>query len=324
MLSITESLQLRSDFLADIREWFAAKHYLEVHSPNLVATPGTEVHLQYFKVLDPHRNPRFLRSSPELSLKRYLSKGVEALFELAPSFRRGDQGTWHSPEFLMLEWYKRGLSYSGMISETIELVCFLSEGLARRKRATNVLKYDEFRILTLGEAFEEFVGFPLIDGDPYLQVKARQAGILSCLEGAGDFETNFFKILLERIEPALAKLGPCILKDYPASMAILSKVEGQVAQRFELYLNGVELCNAFCEELSPKLNLDRIKQANRQRQGLDYDVPAIPEAFLEDLKAAVFREQVYSGNALGVERLLACLTEANFRELNPFLMLEDI
>lgn len=301
-----------------MHSWFETKEYIEVHTPCLVSLPGTEVHLQYFELKQSVGSSVFLRSSPEIQMKRLLKANVEAIYELAPSFRKGDFGAWHSPEFLMLEWYKKGLSFKGMMDETIELICHLSHELQKVVPNCPCWQMSDFKILTVGEAFMKYANLELIDGDPDLQKKAVRSGVLSCIEGAPDFETNFFKIMLEKIEPALKALKLCVLKDFPASMAILSEVEGPIAKRFEIYINGIELCNAFLEELDPSLNRARIQAALKERKELNYPLMALPLEFLEDLTELAKQEIVVSGNALGIERLLAILLGSDLSQVQAF------
>jgi lysyl-tRNA synthetase class 2 len=137
--------------------------------------------------------------------------------------------------------------------------------------------------MSVDEAFREFGGLSLIDLDPGLARKARELGISSVGED-DDFETAYFKILVERVEPRLERLGGVVLYDYPASQAVLAKVEGDRAKRFEFYLGGVELCNAFLELIDPAENRRRIEAAYARRGELSGDAdraePSPDEEFM--------------------------------------------
>jgi lysyl-tRNA synthetase class 2 len=318
------SWQLRAELKKSIRSFFGNRNYLEVDTPILVKTPGTEVHLEYFATewLD-HQNkphPYYLRSSPELHLKKILASGEPRIFEFAKSFRNhGELSDWHQPEFTMLEWYETGISYSDFMTQTEDLLRFSAREMQSLFGIDLIpLKLPaKFDRITVAQAFKEFAGVDLQDGDQELASKAKANGILS-VTSSDDFETAFFKTLLERIEPQLKKLDAVFLYNYPGSMAALAKVERGWAHRFECYVGGVELCNAFEELLGEKENRDRITASNRQRQILGKQ--AIPEddSFYEALALGL---PACCGNALGFDRWLTLLTgNAQISIHNPFAL----
>ena len=297
------ALVQRQKLKAALREFFADLDYQEVETPLLVPMPGTEVHLGYFKTqwvdhsLKSHR--LYLRSSPELHLKKLLSQGMERIFEFALCFRNeGEYSSWHRPEFTMLEWYQKGVSFAGFMQQTEDLIRHCQQSLN-----SSLPLPQSFHKVTVAEAFANWVGFELVDNDPELAKKAIDKGCQSVRDD-DDFETAFFKILLDHVEPELTKLGAVFFYDYPASQAALAEVEVGVAKRFELYLNGVELCNAFLELSDWQSNLSRLQQANQRRQQLNKDVPEIDEEFIESMKSPI---GLCCGNALGFDRLLALL-----------------
>ena len=233
---------------------------------------------------------------------------------------------WHHPEFTMLEWYEEKISYEGLINQTEELIREATKqvhSFAKRKKMTlgEVSLPKKFARLTLKQAFREFAGLDLIDDDPDLAAKAIAKGFHS-VRSEDDFETAFFKILLDQIEPGLAKLGGAVLMDYPASQAALAVATKGVAHRFEFYIalpNGrevVELCNGFEELLGEKENRNRIDEAAALRIKAGHiPVPKDPDFFA----ALNIGLNPCCGNALGFDRLLAlALGESSLDRVIPF------
>lgn len=302
--------QLRSKLKRSIRLYFEKNEYLEIDTPVGVVCPGTEVHLDYFQTewLDyaDKNHALWLRSSPELHMKQVLSHGLPRIYQFAPCFRNnGELSEWHHPEFTMLEWYQVGISFEDYINMTEQLLRSTHADLLSSFGA-GVIKLefpDKVERFSLEEAFEEFAGINLRDQDPELAAKAREAGSHSPML-KDDFETAFFKVLIEKIEPALAKIPAAILYDYPPSQAALARVERGKAKRFEFYFHGTELCNGFFELLGGEENRKRVKDANLQRRGLFKPVPPEDDAFYSALDKGI---PPCCGNALGFERWLAVL-----------------
>ncbi len=304
-----------------IRTFFNKHDYLELDTPTMVDAPGMEVHLDYFTTewIDLHakRHTKYLQSSPELLMKRALCQGATRIYQLAKCFRNhGEYSEWHQPEFTMLEWYETGLSYRDCMTQTENLLRETHAYLTSRFDLENPLKLPAQQLprLSVAEAFAEFAGVELSDLDPELAAKARAAGCLS-VRPTDDFETAFFKILIEKVEPRLAAFGAVILCDYPASMAVLARVEDGVAQRFEIYVGRVELCNAFAELADPRENLRRWQDANQHRQRLGKPTIAPDQEFLDDLANKGL--PACSGNALGFDRWLALIL--GHRDLNKVI-----
>ena len=323
--------ELRSALRKAVRAFFEKRGYVEVDTPVLVACPGVEVHLGYFATewVDAagRRRPLFLRSSPELHMKRALALGPARIFQIATCFRNGGElAPWHHPEFTMLEWYEAGIGFEAFIDQTEELLRFTCGELASRHPGRVTLRLPaRFRRISVEQAFREFGGLSLVDGDPGLARKACELGIPSVGNG-DDFETAYFKVLVERVEPGLAGLKGAILYDYPASQAVLAKVEGGWAKRFEFFLDGVELCNGFLEVTDPAENRRRIEAAYARRAELGSGgtdakgdngacresaspnaprfEPAPDEEFFEALESGI---PPCAGNALGFDRWLALL-----------------
>ena len=167
----------------------------------------------------------------------------------------------------------------------------------------------------ISDAFFEIAKIDLIDQDIDLAKKAKEKGIIS-VGASDDFETAFFKVMLEKIEPTFAKIPAIILYDYPASQAALAKIEGDVARRFEFYIKGIELCNAFLEELDPEENKKRILDAHNKRRIMGLKNPELDQEFI---KALNYKSYLTCGNALGFDRWLALmLGEKDISKVIPF------
>ena len=307
--NLVDQFHLRAALRRAIRDFFDKRGYLEIETPCLVSTPGTEVYLNYFDTswtsLAGGIQPLYLRSSPELHMKQALAAGCRKIFQIGPCFRNvGEIGPWHHPEFSMLEWYHCGGAYEPFMTETIDLLRHCAVELRSIGQQTlqvpeNIPKF------TVADAFKEFSNIELIDLDSKLAEKAKKSGVVSS-RGDEDFDTAFFKILLEKVEPALAKYRVSILCDYPASQAALAVVAGGVAKRFEVFVDGIELSNAFLELSGRQENSARIKQSAEKRAAAG--LPSVPED-LDFLAAMSVKLPETVGNALGFDRLLAVLLE---------------
>lgn len=298
-----EYLRARQALTNHIHAFFQSRTYLSVDAPCLVLAPGTEVHLDYFASdWEDHRSGlhrMYLRSSPELHLKQAMALGIDRVYHLGKCFRnKGEISEWHHPEFTMLEYYEAEISLNGFMALTEELIA-TSAGAVGSK----ISLPQSIQKISMYEAFEAWAGFNLVDGDSDLAQKAMAAGYQS-IRPDDDFETAYFKILIDAIEPRLAREEAVFVYDYPPSQAALAKVVNGRAQRFELYLKGVELCNAFDELIDPKENRRRLVESNRQRTELGKHGLPEDEDFLSALHKGL---KASCGNALGFDRLLALL-----------------
>lgn len=284
------SLAARARLTASVRSFFEGRGFLEVETPILVPSPGLDVHLSAFTVdRGPSRPPRFLSTSPEYQMKRLLADGHPRLYQLTHAFRQDELGERHSPEFTMLEWYRAPADVEEVMRDTEQLVARLTAGRVELPGRV-VETTPPFRRMTVAEAFHAYAGcapeetFAMAEQD----------------------EDRFFRLLVDRVEPALEALGHALfLTEYPASQASLARTkpgDARVAERFELYVAGVELCNGFGELTDAAEQRRRLvaDQATRRERGLP--VYPIDERFLAALEAGL---PPCAGNALGVDRLLA-------------------
>ena len=281
------NLRARHTLKRCIERYFDAAGFLEVDTPAIVPCPGLDVHLDAIEVLGMH-GPRWLHTSPEYQMKRLLTTGLPGVFQLGKAFRRGERGRLHEPEFLMLEWYRTFSDAEQMMRDTEQLVAAAALELTGSLILPGVQgpvdvtpPWDRLRV---ADAFEHLAGVQL--------------------ESVLPDEEAYFHILADRIEPKLGRGRAMFLTDYPASMASLSRLshrDPRYAERFEAYLDGVELCNGFSELTDAVEQRERLERDQAQRQTLGKSVYPIDERFMSALQEGI---PPSGGNALGFDRLL--------------------
>lgn len=307
-----------------VREFFEQRGFLEVETPCLRPSGGQEPHLDPFRTRVQTRDGErdgFLITSPEYCHKRLLAAGCEKIFELARVFRNGPEegGGLHWYEFTMLEWYRAYASYVEIMADVESLVASGARALESAERAR---LETPFRRLTMAQAFEDLAG---IDLAPYLMGKGEDFAADAARSGqfglsADDLpDTRFFKILVSGVEPELAALGAVFLIDYPATQASLSKIKEEdplVCERFELYLNGVELANGFTELNDPCEQEKRFIEEAREKEACGKEPVPGDRAFLDALQLGM---PPAGGVALGLDRLAMVLCgESDLHPLLPF------
>jgi elongation factor P--(R)-beta-lysine ligase len=273
------------------RAFFERRGYLEVATPVRVAAPGTDVYLEPQPSGD-----RWLITSPEFHMKRLLVGGLPRIFEFASCTRRDEAGRWHQPEFTMLEWYRLYQTFEELMVETEELVLHVADALERgptlRVNESQVQLDRGFERLTVAEAFR------------------RYAGVSDVAALAQEDEDRYFQLMVDYVDPALSRIGrPVLLTHYPLSQAALSTPSLDYpgfAERFELFIGGVELCNGYGELTCASSQRERFDADVRRRY--EKSLPFIPP---DDGLVAALTEGLppCAGNALGFERLLAVLLE---------------
>jgi len=311
----------RARLAAEVRRGLGAMGYEEVETPCLVPAPGMEPHLDHFVApfsAGPRRErPLWLHSSPEYAMKRLLADGWERIFQLARVFRNGELSETHNPEFTMLEFYRAGTDYAGIMEDLERLVdgcarALLPRGGARVERGGGSLDLAApFERLTMAEAFARHAGVDLAacGGDAgRLRDAAREAGH-DPGPGGEPFDDVFFRIFLHAVEPRLGIERPVYVLDWPAPLAALSKVkrgDPRWAERFELYAGGLELANGYTELTDAAEQRRRLLEEQALRARLGRPVYPLDERFLE----AVGRMPEAGGVAVGFDRLLMLLTGA--------------
>jgi lysyl-tRNA synthetase class 2 len=286
-----ERLRQRAALLRRVREFFDWRGFLEVQTPILSADTVVDRHLDPFH-LDEAGRTFWLQTSPEFAMKRLLAAGAGSIYEITPVFRRDELGPLHNPEFTMVEWYQVG---AGM-EQGMALLGDLAQA---------TLGGEPVESITYQEAFTQYVGV-----DPHsvalaeLKRTAARLGVQAPQSLADDRDGWLDLLLVERVQPRLGVDRPAILYEYPASQAALAQVRPgvpSVAERFELYVSGVELANGYHELSDPAELRRRNAEVNRQRQA-DGKMPLPEESRL--LGAMAFGLPEATGCALGFDRLL--------------------
>ncbi|MHC4846151.1 MAG: amino acid--tRNA ligase-related protein, partial [Planctomycetota bacterium] len=312
----------RARLLAALRGCLDAQAFVEADPPALLPHAGQEAHLRPPPVELPGLpGALWLQTSPEMSLKRLVCAGVERVYALGPAYRGGrdELSRHHQPQFTMLEWYRPGTELEALVKDVRALgaVAAVALGVSAPRDGT---------LMSMGRAFTEYAGVsldPLLDGDvPRFAAAARAAGVATCRDD-DDLPTAFGRVLIERVEPALASLdGWVFLHGYPAFAASLAKLDPRderVALRMEAYLGGVEIANGNVELEDADEHRRRWTAERAERDDAAPDMDAGLLAALEDpgLPPTV-------GMALGVDRLaMALLGAESLADILPFVLEPD-
>jgi lysyl-tRNA synthetase class 2 len=278
---LQHNLDLRARVVQAVRSFFIERRYLEVDTPIRIPAPAPEAHI------DAVASGRYyLQTSPELCMKQLLAAGYTRIFQICKCFRSKERGRQHLPELTMLEWYRAEGNYHDLMDDCQDLIGFVAE----KTIGSNLLRYQGQSIaltapwtkLTVHEAFHQ-----------YASMTVEEALARDCFE----------EVMVNDIEPHLGTTGPVFLYDYPAALGALARLNpenNRVAERFELYVAGIELCNGFSELTDPVEQRRRFESEQKIRQSMNRPVYPMPQKFLaslSDMPAAC-------GNALGIDRLV--------------------
>jgi len=304
-----ETLQARSRLIRAIRGFFEARGVLEVDTPVLSECATVDPNIESFSASPRH----WLQTSPEFAMKRLVTAGSGPIFQIARVFRREEAGTYHNPEFSMLEWYRPGWEYRQLMAETAELVSQLG---VETGRGVETLSYRD--------AFLQFAGVdPFLATTDRLESRCRECyASMPQAPQRGDAERRDFLLDLLMsavVSPALGTKTPVFLCDFPASQAALARIRTDVppvAERFEMFWRGIELANGFSELTGAGEQQRRFEQDQALRQARGQDVPPFDSRLIAALAAGM---PASAGVALGVDRLLMMLLDlGSIAEAMPF------
>ncbi len=290
-VSYKRNLELRADVLAAARRFFREEGYLEIETPIRIPAPAPETHID----AEPC-GTWYLQTSPELCMKRLLADGFERIFQICKCFRRKERGARHLPELTMLEWYTAGEDYGHMMAQCERLLAAVLDHLGRPPaidyQGRHIDLGPAWQRLSVAEAFDRY-------GSLSMQ-RALETG-------------RFDEIVGIEIEPQLGLDRPVFLFDYPLACGALARRKPDsrpggpdLVERFELYIGGLELCNAFSELCDPEEQRQRFEQEQACRRAAGKPVYPTPEPFLQALP----RMPEATGNALGIDRLVMLLTDS--------------
>ncbi len=296
-----KNLELRSVIVRAIREFFWQEGFLEVETPLILRLPGQEPYLSPMKLSIHDEAGKsfdgFLHTSPEYAMKKLLAAGFPKIFALGKTFRDYESfGGTHKPEFTMIEWYRANADMFNIMDDVEALFAWVEQKLNRQK-------FGAFERLHMRDAWQKYAGVNL---DDYLE----QDALFTLCEKKGyhpkkeeKYEDLFYRIFLNEIEPHLGKERPTIIHHYPACMAALSRLstaDPRYAERFEVYVNGLEIANCFSELTDADEQLKRLQTEQKERIALGRDVFPIDTEFIEALRLM----PPAAGIALGVDRLV--------------------
>lgn len=314
-------LLARAEVRRAVRAWFEDQGFLEVEPGALQVSPGNEAHLHAFATervgTDLHRTPLYLHTSPEFAMKKLLAAGEERIFTLAQVYRNREAGPLHASEFTMLEWYRAGVDYAAVMADCRAILEAASQAVGADwvsyRGVTADLRVAPERV-SVADAFSRFAGIDVLGcigpEGPDREALA-EAALSAGIKVGQDYTWSdiFARILTERIEPRLGVGRPTLLTDYPrceAALARVSAIDERVAERFELYVCGVEIANGFSELTDPaeqRRRLEAEMALKQARYGERYPID-------EDFLAALAFVPESAGCALGFDRLVLLLTGA--------------
>lgn len=325
-MTITDKLRARAQAITAVRGFFAREGFIETDTPSLVLSPGMEPHIRPIKV---EGSRAFLPTSPEFAMKRLLARGYDRIFQICKAYRLEPKSTTHNPEFAMLEWYRGNSGFEAIMDDVENMFVAIAERLhggtsfeSKVYGAQDVAR--PWPRFTIEECFRRFAGLELAElltpeslaracvekGFASKDVLSREA-----LATPGAWDDLFFRVMMNAVEPGLAKLGrPAIVYHYPESQAALSNLHTDSrglrwAKRFEVYAGGLELGNAFDELSDPAEQRRRFEKDMKLRQEL-YGDEFPPNPIDEDFLAALSKMPPSGGIAMGVDRIVMYFTGA--------------
>ena len=290
LTGLVPALLFRAKVLSAVRRAFDGEGFAETETPVGISAPAAEEYIDA-----PRAGDFFLRTSPELEMKRLLCAGMDRIYQIGPCFRADENGRLHRSEFTMLEYYRAGWNYLELLDFTRRFVLSAalevngSPEIRYRGQAIDLSR--EWEILSVRDAFARFAPESADDA-------ARE-------------ESRFEILLTEYVEPNLPKDRPCVLMDYPVRFGAFARAkesDPSLAERWEVYAGGVELANAYGELTDPAVQRARFEQFAGTRKRLGLSEYPVPSAFLDDLDRGM---PDCSGAAMGFDRLVMLLRGAD-------------
>ncbi|QBG35985.1 elongation factor P--(R)-beta-lysine ligase [Litorilituus sediminis] len=295
-----QNAQKRAQILQQIRQFFADRHVIEVETPVLSVGTVTDVHLDAFECrysflhqsAEQDADILYLQTSPEFHMKRLLASGYGCIYQIAKAFRHEASGSFHNPEFTMLEWYRLGFDHFALMDEVAALLMSIL-GCEKPKQYTyQQLFLTELAIDPLTATKEELIAV------------IKRHDKMSDWLAQEDIDTLLQFTFSELIEDKIGQQQPCFVYNFPASQASLAKIcpdDARVAQRFECYFKGIELANGFHELTDATQQISRFNQDNKLRDIIGKPQKNIDQHFINALSAGL---PECSGVALGIDRLV--------------------
>lgn len=296
-------LRLRAQLLADIRRFFAKRSVLEVETPLLCHTTGTDPLLDFFSAdyrFLPQPQTLFLQTSPEFAMKRLLAAGSGSIYQICKAFRNGESGRFHNPEFTMLEWYRVGFDLFQLMDEVGELI---STMLEPRFPFKIIEKISYINLFTQTTGLN-----PLLFSLPDYQTYALNQGFTEAADLCGEDHVLWLDFIFShKIQPSLGLQSVCLVYGYPALLSSLARVNLEnpaLTDRFEVFVKGIELGNGFFELADSHEQAQRFEQEQAERKA-----KALPEVQKDEYLLAALAAGLPDccGVAIGLDRLLMLL-----------------
>lgn len=301
-ITLQKKLIQRASFIKKIRDFFYKRGVLEVETPQLSHAIGTDPHLHYFTSEfslpgGTSKQLLYLQTSPEFAMKRLLAAGSGSIFQICKAYRNGEVGRNHNPEFTILEWYRVGFTHHDLMDEMDDLLKHVIASNTASRMSYQSLFETHFDFnphnITLSQLFE----------------KTKNLNLDKNLTANFDKDTCLHYLLSTYIEPQLGLDAPLFVYDYPSSQAALARLRScenyHVAERFEVYIKGVELANGFHELNDANEQLRRFNHDLNFRKTQGYPIPKIDQRFLDALPSL----PNCAGVALGIDRLIMLATQ---------------
>jgi len=313
-----QMLEQRALVVKAIRDFFWQEKFLEVETPQMVKLPSMEPYLEVFEtaLLDVNRIPHraFLSSSPEFSMKKLLSQGVGKMFQICKSYRNAEGlSSRHNPEFTILEWYRPNEEYTQIMQDCEDMYRFIGKQLGMKTLEFRGKSFDlsqTWKRISVQQAFEQYAQVDedtLLDHDKLI-AKLAEKGYQTDAETT--WEQAFNQIFLNEIEPFLGAEVPTVLYEYPVEQAALSRRcshDDRYAERFEFYIAGLEMGNAFGELTDWEEQLRRLQTDRQEKERIGRTLYDIDMEFIEALKTGM---PPTSGIAVGVDRVVMTFLDA--------------
>lgn len=282
-----EALKNRAEILRTLRDFFYRRHVTEVETPLLCVAGTTDAYLDSMTATI-NDQTRYLQTSPEYAMKRLLAAGIGDCYQICKAFRCDESGRHHNPEFTMLEWYRLGFDHHQLMDDMDDLLQLILKCLPAKRVSYQQLFLDHLNI------------------DPHFasiaDLKKLAPELCEALNAETDTKDDYLMLLLSHlIELKIGFDKPCFIYDFPASQAALAKIHDGVGERFEVYVNGIELANGFHELQNPQEQLQRFLNDNQKRRELNKPEVTIDYRLIDALKHGLPH---CAGVALGVDRLI--------------------
>jgi len=296
-------LKTRHNLLKAIRSYFYRHKYIEVETPNLMKTAPPDPYVDPLEVSIEGKSSCHLHTSPEINMKKLLQFGHERIFQICKVYRVEEFEEMHSTEFTMLEWYRKG-TYTQAMDEVEDLVCYIADRVCNNMN--NYFK-KPFKVIELKELLFKYFGMDpfKLNRDEFFHMLYSKG--FTNIDDKDDWNSMFFKLFIQDIEPKIIEKNPYFIKDWPCSITTMAKrKDDNIVERFELYINGMEISNGYTELLDTEEQRRRFINDNREREKLSKKTFELDEEFLQVLSNI---KGQYAGVSIGVDRLLMALLD---------------